>query len=216
MKALKICLYRDKGFEVFKMSFLVEYKGEIFQTSGKRTNTREIRTTIPAKAAKYDLELLPGRNQRYQAWVPVEETTLIGRYFDRYRVKCKDHFFSVEDETGDMVKLHLYELNVPHGYLDVDFGGGRTEATKWVYRSEIMEIADITERLCFFKCLLKREHFTSPEQYQGSDVFYILDENETHFLLKEDSYWKRENPREEWVPKKEVFVYNETDEPIEY
>lgn len=199
-----------------------------------KTRIRKKGLQFGFKEKRYDL---------YTKWIPKKDVDVLGSEGpNRYHVKYKSHFFWVEKETKDIVTISTPSIQLCVLY---EIPGSYEGNFKDVSRSEIIELKDIKERI----------------GYKYSFVFYIIDGNETMYLLRTDvedyvapytvdykpvlkkfgyeaikesnNRWRRisdddyrnwdkliwqrnENYYEKWVPKEDVFVYNETDEPLRY
>ena len=207
-------LYKYKG-EVF-------YEVPLFDLDGEKAIPQHLKlgTLSYEKATKFGFERHKKTKSWFLKWVLINSCQYVGEanVIERsYRVRYQGHFFRVNEETEENVKLIIDETNNPEVEKNIDFIPRRmAPSIKWVERSEIQEIKDIKERVCFYDPNKTLPSESNEDCSNRSDVFYILDENETHYLLREDTYLPKEKPCEVWIPKDDVFVYNETDEPLRY
>jgi len=201
---------------------LVEYNGDLFITYGinKEKNKEklyELQTRLREKALRHNFEEV--KPSIWMKWVPLNEVKGIGPTPQNlYRVKYKDDYFKVSQETEDTVSLYTNSGLIARKYGLKFFGYYDWSEELVVQRDEITEMQDIKERVGLRKKSVR-------------DIYLIVDENEDSYLLREinDSKdihnsgsmekwgWKRvKGCYQKWFPKEEVFVYNATDEPLRY
>ncbi len=187
-----------------------EYSGELFWGSCTLQGIFRLRTRIQQKASTFGFRKDSERNGWYLKEVSENDCTYVKDVPDRYYVRYKGHFFHVIEETRNEVKLILKELNSPQQYEELGFHAFRAQpSTKWVKRSEVTTMEEISERVGWYTGTW---HF--PDKGSISGIFYIIDEDETHYMMKADSYIADEAPPDEWVSKNEVFEFNKSNEPL--
>ena len=202
---------------------LYEYKGEVFyevplfDLYGEEALPEHLKlgTLSYEKATKFGFEKHKKTKSWFLKWVPINSCQYVGKanvMERKHRVRYQGHFFKVSEETDDEVELIVDESNNPEVEKNIGFKPRRMDySRKWVKRSEIQEIKEIKERICFYGPDKTLPGESIEDCSNRSEVFYIQDENETHYLLREDTYLPKEKPNETWVPTKQVCVYKYTD-----
>lgn len=189
---------------------IVKWKDEFFLSNQRRGDQYLIGTWFQDKGERYGFHWGGGLT-RYVKWVEESEITVLNKFIDRFRVKYDDHFFRVIGTKEDG-EIELITIRVHHELAhELGFNLQYPELPwLWVMEEDVIHISNVVDRIAYYK----GDRFT--KKFSNSGVYYVLEENDTHFLLEEDSYRPIDEwtPEQLWIPKKDVFVYNESDEPI--
>ena len=179
----------------------------------------------------------------YRKWIPKDNVCMLsegrGLGVGSKWVKYAENFFILEEEKGDEVKLVTNRGTLRKKY-------NMKLSTMWVKRDDITELEDLDEKyanlihgmgdIFLIEDETENEYLLRPA-YEGEilhgDIkqkkYYYIEEDSGHGYLRKreiskemyehwkDYRWTRKGKWfEKWVPKEDVFVYNETDEPLRY
>jgi hypothetical protein len=230
--------YKDSFLMVGFDLMIVKYQEELFIHPSRKNGKWLLFTRIKEKGERHGFK----RNtyDRYEKWVNPEECQVTDgwNWPEKYRVKYKDHFFIIYEETEKEVCLMspTEHLAIKYGFTQEDRDANYL---KWVRRSEVIPIDKINERVGLYIYKSQRTHEYEKDEY-WLQVFEILDENENEYLISsgadpspnegpwsskgalyknepwEYDWIKKEDHFEKWVLKEAVFVYGESDEPLRY
>jgi hypothetical protein len=211
------------------MARLVKYKGEYFiQARINKDGTTLIFTKNREKGLKFGFE--EKRYDRFELLVDPDELEIIKIFkdgsFDKYRVKYRDHYFRVFEETEDEVLIYQrgYTANLVANLYEMDFSYYDSEAKKWVSKREITDIRDITDkRLGLYEGIVCQIVEEKDEKYKIESNMVYSDERELNgdktkkqLFTDPKGFEKIDNTFQKWIPKESIYVYNESDEPIRY
>jgi len=189
---------------------VVKWKDEFFLSNQRRGAQILIGTWFLDKGKRYGFQWGGGLT-RYVKWVDESEISVQQKFTDRFRVKFKDHFYRIcgtkEDGGIELLTLRIshelaHELGFNLSYNELPW--------LWVMEDDVIHTSDVVDRIAYFD----GDDFSKSRFNSG--VYFVLEENDTHFLLEEDSYLSSDEwtPERLWIPKNDVFLYNEPNEPI--
>ena len=153
------------------ISSVYRYKDDLFTTTGRhKDNLFILRTHFKEKAEKYgrfNIYDESGYLGRYGLKVPTNDVEYIKNYYERYRVKYREHFFEVVDENEESVTLKTSDWDIFDLY-HLEINSYDMVAKKEVKRAEIIKLYDIKERIG-----IHRNH-----------VYYLIDESDEEYLIQ--------------------------------